>query len=146
MLLTSALTVCLVSGILRRAKTPASNFDRNVFKALIALKKDPNRVVLSADNANCVVVMDKHQYCEKVLLILNDKQTYTTLKFDPTGRTKSDLNQWLIFLKKSSKISEETYKLLCSSDGLAPRLYGSPKTHKEGVFATYSVLDELSNL
>ena len=36
-------------------------------------------------------------------------------------------------MKKSSKISEETYKLLRSSDGLAPRLYGLPKIHKEGV-------------
>ena len=62
-----------------------------------------------------------------------DKQTYTALKSDPTGRTERDLNQRLLLLKKSNKISEETYKLLRSSDGLAPRLYGLPKIHKEGV-------------
>ena len=79
--------------------------------------------------------------------MLNDKQTYTAQKSDPTGRTERDLNQRLLLLKKSSKISEETYKLLRFSDGLAPRLYGLPKIHKEGVpFATYSVLCELSNL
>ena len=77
--------------------------------------------------------MDKHQYREKVLSMLNDKQTYTALKSDPTGRTERDLNQRLLLLKKSSKISEETYKLLRSSDGLAPQLYGLPKIHKEGV-------------
>ena len=77
--------------------------------------------------------MDKHQYREKVLSMLNDKQTYTALKSDPTGRTERDLNQHLLLLKKSNKISEEMYKLLCSSDGLAPRLYGLPKIHKEGV-------------
>ena len=65
--------------------------------------------------------------------MLNDKQTYTALKSDPTGRTERDLNQRLLLLKKSNKISEETYKLLRSSDGLAPRLYGLPKIHKEGV-------------
>ena len=43
------------------------------------------------------------------------------------------MNQRLRLLKKSSKISEETYKLLRSSDGIAPRLYGLPKIHKEGV-------------
>ena len=85
----------------------------NVFKALIALRKDLDRVVFSADKSNCVVVMDKHQYREKVLSMLNDKQTYTTQKSDPTptGRTERDLNQQLLLLKKSSKISEETYKL-----------------------------------
>ena len=36
-------------------------------------------------------------------------------------------------MKKSSKISEETYELLRSSDGLAPRLSGLPKIHKEMV-------------
>ena len=65
--------------------------------------------------------------------MLNDKQTYTALKSDPTGRTERDLNQRLLLFKKSSKISEETYKLLRSSDGLAPRLYGLPKIHKKGV-------------
>ena len=115
------------------AKTPPRNIDSNVFKALIALRKDLDRVVLSADKGNCVVVMDKHQYRENVLSTLNDKQTYTALKSDPTGRTERDLNQRLLLSKKSSKISEETYKLLGSSDGIAPQLYGLPKIHKEGV-------------
>ena len=81
-----------MSSILRRAKTPPRNIDSNIFKALIALRKDPDRVVLSADKGNCVVVIDKRQYREKVLSMLNDKQTYTTLKSDPTGRTERDLN------------------------------------------------------
>ena len=74
-----------------------------VFKALIALRKDLDRVVLSAEKGNCVVVMDKHQYREKVFSMLNDKQTYTVLKSDPTGRTERDLNQRLLLLKKSNK-------------------------------------------
>ena len=105
-----------------------------------------------ADKSNCVVVMEKHQYREKTLSMLNDKQTYTTQKSDPTGRTKRDLNQRLLLLKKSSKISEETYKLSRSSNGLAPR-YGLPKIHNERVplrpmvsFVTYGVLCELTNL
>jgi hypothetical protein len=30
--------------------------DSNVFKALLALKKDPDRVILSADKGNCVLL------------------------------------------------------------------------------------------
>ena len=121
-----------VSSILRRAKTPPRNIDCNVFKALLTLKKDPDRVVLSADKGNFVVVMDKDQYREKAHSLLNDKNTYTVLKSDPTGKTKRELNKRLLLLKKSNKISKATYKLLRSSDRLSPRFYGLPKIHKSG--------------
>ena len=51
-----------VSSILRRAKPPPKNIQKDAFNVLIALKKDPDRLVLSADKGNCVVVMDKQQY------------------------------------------------------------------------------------
>ena len=47
---------------------------------------------------------------------------------------RNKMSERLLLLKKSNKISEKTYKLLRSSDGLAPRLHGLPKIHKEGVF------------
>ena len=62
--------------------------------------------------------------------MLNDKQTYTTLKSDPTGRIERDLNQRLLLLKKSSKISEETYKLLRSSSDLSPVVGNTDNTVK----------------
>ena len=122
-----------VSSILVRTKPPPRNNDSNVFKALINLRKDPDRVVLSADKGYCVVVIDKHQYREKALSLLKCKKTYTILKSDPTGKTERDLNQRLFLLKKSNKINEVTYKMLRSSDGLSPRLYGLPKIHKPGI-------------
>ena len=48
-----------VSSILRRAKPPPKNIQKDVFNALRALKKDPDRLVPSVDKGNCVVVMDK---------------------------------------------------------------------------------------
>ena len=119
-----------VSSILRRAKLPPKNMDSNVFKALLALRKDPERIILSADKGNCVVVMDKIEYREKALSLLSDKNTYTVLKSDPTRKTQRDLNAKLLLLKKSNIISETTYKMLYSSDGLSPRFYGLPKIHK----------------
>ena len=64
---------------------------KNDFKALLALKKDPVRVILSADKGNCVVVMDKHDYREKALSLLNNRNTYSILKCDPTGKTQRGL-------------------------------------------------------
>ena len=46
---------------------------QNTSKAVLALKKDPDRVILSADKGNCVVVMDKHDYREKAFSLLNDR-------------------------------------------------------------------------
>ena len=39
----------------------------------------------------------------------------------------------LLDLKKAGKISDSTYKMLYSSDGLCPRFYGLPKIHKPGI-------------
>ena len=122
-----------VSSILRRTKPPPKNISNDVFKALPALKKDPDRLVLSADKGNCVVIMDKQQYDEKASYLLSDRNTYSILKSDPTSKTQRKLNKMLLDLKKPGKISESTYKMLYSSDGLCPRFYGLPKIHKTGI-------------
>ena len=61
---------------MRSAKPPPKNIINNVFKALISLKNAPDRLVLSADKGNWIVVMDKHQYRENALSLLNDRNTY----------------------------------------------------------------------
>ena len=119
-----------VNSVLRRAKPPPKNINNNVFKASISLKKDPNRLVLSADKGNCVVVMDKRQYREKALSLLNDRNTYSILKSDPTSKTQRKLNKILLDLKKASIINGALFWILYSSDGLSPRFYGLPKIHK----------------
>ena len=43
------------------------------------------------------------------------------------------LPKMLLDLKKAGKISDSTYKMLYSSDGLCPRLYGLSKIHKPGI-------------
>ena len=90
-----------LSIILRRAKPPPKNIQKDVFNALIALKKDPDRLVLSADKGNCVVVMDKHQYHDKALPLLNDKSPYAVLNSDLSSKTQRIiLMAHLIYLKK----------------------------------------------
>ena len=130
-----------VISILTRAKPPPKNIQKDVFNALIALKKDPDRLVLSADKGNCVVVMDKQQYHDKALSLLNDKNTYAVLNSDPTSKTQRKLNKMLLDLKKAGRISDSTYKMLYSSDGLCPRFYGLPYlvTKEQRTDAIYSI-------
>ena len=80
-------------------------------KLYLLLKKNSERVILSADKGNCVVVMDKHDYREKALSLLNDRNTYSILKSDPTGKTQRGLNAKLLLLKKSNIISKATYMI-----------------------------------
>jgi hypothetical protein len=74
--------------------------------------------------------MDKHENREKALSLLNDRNTYSILKSDPTGKTQRVLNAKLLLLRKSNIISKATYEKLYSSDGLSPRFYGLKKIHK----------------
>ena len=76
--------------------------------------------------------MDKQQYHDKALSLLNDKSTYAALNCNPTSRTQRKLHKLLDF-KNAVKISDHTYKMLYSSDGLCPRFYGLPKIHKPGI-------------
>ena len=39
----------------------------------------------------------------------------------------------LLDLKKADKISDSTYKILYSSNGLCPRFYGLPKIREPGI-------------
>ena len=78
------------------------------FNALIALKKDPDRLVLSPDKGNCVVAMDKQQYQYKALSLLNEESTYAVLDSDPTSKTQRKLNKMSLDLKKTSKNGDYT--------------------------------------
>lgn len=73
------------------------------------------------------------QYDEKASSLLSDRNTYSILISDPTSKTQRKLNKMLLDLRKAGKISESTYKMLYSSDGLCPRFYGLPKIHKSGI-------------
>ena len=77
--------------------------------------------------------MDKHQYREKALSLLNDRNTYLILKSDPTSKTQRKLNKMLLDLKKAGIINEDLYRMLYCSDGLSPRFYGLPKILKMGI-------------
>ena len=118
-----------VRSILRHAKSLPRNSQKDVFSALIALKKDPDRLVFSADKGNCVMVMDKQQYHDKALSLLNDKNTHVQstkykVNSDPTNKTQRKLSKMFLDLRKAGKVSDYTNKMLYSGEGLCPCFYG----------------------
>ena len=54
-----------VKAVLKKVQHPKANITREEQKALNELKKDTNRVILTADKGTCLVVMDKEEYINK---------------------------------------------------------------------------------
>ena len=110
---------------------PRSNISREEQKALNELKKDTNRVILTADKGVCLVVMDKEEYIRKAEELL-DQDTYKIIPSDPTNRQKNNLIQLLKKIKAEGGINE-CYKKMYPTGAGIPKFYGLPKIHMAGV-------------
>ena len=67
--------------------------------------------------------MDKQQYHDKALSLLNDKSTYAVLHSDPNSKTQRELKKMLLDLKKAGRISNYAYKILNNIDSLCPSFF-----------------------
>ena len=79
-----------VKAVLKKVQHPKTNITRAEQKALSELKKDNNRVILTADKGTCLVVMDKEEYINKSQDLLNE-DTYRVIPEDPTNKQKNRL-------------------------------------------------------
>ena len=52
-------------GALRHSQNPKSNISKQEAQALVELKKDQSRVILTADKGVAIVIMDKEEYKKK---------------------------------------------------------------------------------
>ena len=66
--------------------------------ALRELKKDRDRIVLTADKGVAMVVLDRQDYINKANHLLN-QNTYKTISKDPTNTIKTNLSTSLKPLK-----------------------------------------------
>ena len=68
-----------IKTILKKARTPWQNITKEECKAIGELKRDNNRLVLTADKGVALVIMDKEDYVQKAKELL-DQPTYRTIK------------------------------------------------------------------
>ena len=57
-------------GALRHSQKPKSNITKQEVQALVELKKDQSRVILTADMGVAIVIMDKEEYKKKAQTLL----------------------------------------------------------------------------
>ena len=121
----------------KEKKGPTRNITRQEKEAIKTLREDSSRVVLTADKGVALVVMDKNQYVEKCMDLLNDTKTYQPCK-DTTKKLHRDIQESLRKLNRehgTSRLhdwSKLYYNRLLptGNSSPAPRFYGLPKIHK----------------
>ena len=121
-----------IKQILKNPTPPKPNISKEEAQALKELKKDQDKVILTADKGVAMVVMEKKDYNKKSEDLLN-QTTYKALTTDPTSKYKSKLINLLKNIKAEGGIDNNTYKRLYPTGAVPPKYYGLPKVHKQGI-------------
>ena len=80
-----------------------------------------------------MVILNKQDYLNKVMTLLDDTNTYEKLTSDPTRSIKNKLIQILRDWRREGRISDSLYNQLYPTSENIPKFYSLPKIHKEGV-------------
>ena len=88
------------------------NTTKEEMKALNNLKKGKSRVVMKADKGNCLVVMDRPKYDEKMESMLSDRDTYEIVNKPLFGKVERELKTQLLRLNNEQKLDFHTYMKL----------------------------------
>lgn len=85
-----------------------------------------------ADKGNITVAVNREDYIGGVELLLNDKNTYLTVKENRVKKIERSLNTMIKNWELKRYISNTTAQRLKSYDSYIPRAYGLRKIHKAG--------------
>ena len=124
-----------VASVLKTARLPKRNIDREEEQALKQLKEDKDIVILKDDKGNCTVIMDRPDYDQKINALLSDNDIYSKLviKRNPLNNITKDVNDFVCQLLLDNKIKQDKYYWLHCSKAVMPRFYGLPKIHRVNV-------------
>ena len=78
-------------------------------KDLKNLRDVENILITKAEKGNCTVIPDKEKHEEKILQLLNDKDTYHILKNDLMKNIERKLNKFIFELYRIDRLSEKEY-------------------------------------
>ena len=121
-----------VKQIFKKTQLPKPNITKEEAKAIQELKRDKERVILTANKGVSMVVMDKDEYIHKWEKLLH-QPSYKQLPSDPTTKHENRLISILKTIKSEGGIDNITYKRLYPTGAGYPKYYGLPKIHKQGV-------------
>ena len=120
-----------IKSVLKNIHPPRSNITREERKAIDELRRDKNKMILTADKGVSMVVMDREDYNQKAEALLQES-AYRPIPNDATNKYKTKLIALLKSIKTEGGINEATYKKLYPTGAGSPKFYGLPKIHNEG--------------
>jgi len=111
-------------------------FDTHIHNEFVKCKKflknNQDIFVTKADKGQVTVIMDRAIYNDQMFRILDDADTYKSLKNNPLRKITTKCDNLLKAWRDSGIIDDKTYKSLKCTNGNLPRCYGLPKIHKPG--------------
>ena len=120
-----------INSLLRKAQVPKPYLTREERKGLAQLKKDKDRVILTADKGVAMIVMDREDYITKAEVLLS-QPAYRSLPRDQTNQITAKLITKLRKIKKDNNLEEGMYKAMYATGCVPPEYYGLTKIHKTG--------------
>jgi len=96
-------------------------------------RKNPEIIYTRADKGYITVALNKNDYLKKMELLLEDTNTYSLIKKDPSISIEKKLNAMIKKWFTKEYITKREMLQLRSSDSLLPKAYGLPKLHKDNV-------------
>ncbi len=124
-----------VTKIIKHDWKPESSkivWERWITESIRSLSTNKNLKIGKADKNNCVVIMDKDVYGKKMLEMIASGP-YQIEEEDPTQIYLDKVKILVESLEEEKKITEVMKESLIPKCPKCPAIYGSPKTHKEGV-------------
>ena len=91
------------------------------------LKEDKDIYITKADKSNALVILDKNDYENKLLMLLEDHTTYQRINKNPIEIVNSHLNKTI---KQLLRGSPDLVKRFTTTTPSLPYMYGLIKTHK----------------
>ena len=120
----------LIYGYQKHKHPVLSKEEETAFKKL---RQNDKIVICRPDKGNGVVLLDRTEYIKKLEDILADTSKFKELKQDPTHQREAKLQRYLCNLRKQGCLDETTYQDIRPTGAVPARLYGLPKTHKDGI-------------
>ena len=113
--------------VLRHPYQLKPSLSRDELKAMKQLKADKDCMVLTADKAVALVIMDRRDYIRKARELLDGTNTYRTIQSDPTNKLKNKLINTLRKIKADTGIQENILRSMYPIGASSPKFYGLPK-------------------
>ena len=109
---------------------------KKCFRAINSLRKNDDIVVSKPDKGSGVILLNKSDYVNRMSKILDNQWKFKRLgpvsSNDNTASIESHLQKRLLDLVKADLMPKWIYDAIHPTKSQRPRMYGLPKTHKEG--------------